>query len=393
MWVVALLLTLTFTSCHHNDPDEFSHSLLIYMAADNNLSSNAQDNIDELLANSEIPSNQALLLFVDRLNVGANLIRVQTVNGVLQCDTLKNYGTIDSALPTVLGEVIFDAREACPANTYGLILWSHGTGWLPKGAYGETGGDLNLDSYESDYLPGFRYNIYNPKYPTVKTFGVDGPSQIEIDKLAQVLELTPHEYICFDACLMGNIETCYALRKTCSYIVSSAAEVISKGFPYNQLTSVMFPYTGGSNLTALCDAFYNRFNELSGFNRTATISLVKTDALEDVCQAFKTLVANGLAPSMVDRNLVQIYDRLSSPVFFDFDHLAWTIGSTADYDNFTKKLSQAVIYKKATQTLFMDIKLDHFSGLAAYLPNTNLPMTQAGFVISQWNKAIDWVSK
>lgn len=370
-WGVVLLIMCALTACHHTDPDSYTHQLLVYMAADNNLSGNAQDNVKELLEYAQVPSNQALLVYMDRLNAGASLVRLQTVNGSLLCDTLQRYGIHNSASTAVLSQVISDARAACPAETYGLILWSHGTGWLPKGVYGESEPGIELDS-----------------------FGADGTSQIEVDELAAALEQTPHEYICFDACLMANIETYYALRHTCNYLVGSAAEVISLGFPYNQLTSTLLPYKGKSSLEALCQAFFNRFDVLNGFNRSATISLVQTDKLDAVCEAFKMVTVNGLAPAAIDPTLVQKYDRLGSPVFFDFDHLAWTVGmGGADYENFTKALSSAVIYKKATPTLFVDIPLTHFSGLAAYLPNPKLPKTQAGYLVSQWNKAVGWLSE
>ena len=118
--------------------DGYVHNLLIYMAADNSLSDLALENMNEIIAHADVPEDHALLVFIDRRNTGAFLIRPRKVNSQVILDTIQRYGTVNSGEVSMLTSVIATARQECPAQSYGLILWSHGTGWLPKGLYGES---------------------------------------------------------------------------------------------------------------------------------------------------------------------------------------------------------------------------------------------------------------
>jgi hypothetical protein len=390
--LLSLLLTgLLLTACDkwHLPCGKYEHNLLIYMAADNSLSDLARGNMTEIIAGSSVPRDHALLVFIDRKDQGAFLIRPLTRDNNLFLDTLFSYGVVNSANPDLLKQVIGQARDECPARSYGLILWSHGTGWLPKGLYGET------PQYTIQRLTSpsaFLYDIYDPAYPRTKTYAQDGNSEMEIPSLAAALEDYHHDYICFDACLMADIQTYYQMRDACDYIMGSPAEIIDTGFPYDKLSFVMFPYKGLSNLTALCDAYYEKYNAKTGYNRSGTISLVKTEHIAELALSFKNLIADGgINPAEVDRSELQTYDRLSEHVFWDIDQMAERIGNSVRYGEFKTALSKVVIYKKATEK-FITIPIDHFSGLAAYLPTTALPRTQSAFRLTSWNQYIEWLA-
>jgi hypothetical protein len=390
--LLSLLLTgLLLAACDncHLPCGKYEHNLLIYMAADNSLSDLARGNMAEIISGSSIPGDHALLVFIDRKDQGAFLIRPETRNNSMFLDTLFSYGVVNSAQADLLKQVIGQARDECPAQSYGLILWSHGTGWLPKGLYGE------IPQYGVQRLAAaspFLYDIHDPAYPRTKTFAQDGNSEMEIPSLAAALEDYHHDYICFDACLMADIQTYYQIRDVCDYIMGSPAEIIDTGFPYDKLSSVMFPYKGLSNLTALCDAYYDKYNAKTGYNRSGTISLVKTEYIAELSLSFKDLIADGgTDPSEIDRSGLQTYDRLSEHVFWDIEQMAELIGTSVRYDEFKTALSKTVIYKKATET-FITIPIEHFSGLAAYLPTTALPRTQSAYSLTSWNQYIGWLS-
>ncbi len=374
-------------------PDEYVHNLLIYMAADNSLSDLALENMNEIITHADIPENHALLVFIDRRNTGAFLIRPRNVNSKVILDTIGRYGTVNSGEVSMLTSVIAEARLECPARSYGLILWSHGTGWLPKGLYGESATPaIALQSISP--APAFRYNIHDSAYPGVKTFSQDGESQMEIADLANALKTYHHDYICFDACLMADVQTYYELKEVCDYFVGSPAEIIDTGFPYDKLLSVMMPYKGRENLVALCDAYFNKYNAMTGYNKSATISLVSTQFLSPLAVAFGELVANtSVDPETIDRESLQTYDRLSEHVFFDIERIARELGDDTRYNAFCEALDNAVVYKKSTE-YFITIPINHFSGLAAYLPTERLPRIQTGFRNTSWNRIIGgWVSE
>ena len=368
---------------------KYEHNILIYMAADNSLSDLARSNMTEIITGSSIPRDHALLVFIDRKEQGAFLIRPGTRDNNHFLDTLYSYGVVNSANPDLLKQVIGQARDECPAKSYGLILWSHGTGWLPKGLYGET---AQYGVQRLTTASPFLYDIYDPVYPRTKTFAQDGNFEMEIASLATALKDYHHDYICFDACLMADIQTYYEMRNTCDYIMGSPAEIIDTGFPYDKLSSVMFPYRGLSNLTALCDAYYDKYNALTGYNRSGTISLVKTEYIAELALSFKNLITDGgKDPAEIDRSQLQTYDRLSEHVFWDIDQMAERTGNSIRYGEFKTALNKTVIYKKATEK-FITIPIDHFSGLAAYLPTTALPRTQLAYRLTSWNQYIGWLA-
>ena len=86
------------------------------------------------------------------------LLRIKEENGVVKKIHLKDYEKQNSADPDVMRSVIGEVVSQYPADSYGLVLWSHGTAWLP-----------------SDYQN------------KLKAFGQDGNNWMEIDDLAKGL--------------------------------------------------------------------------------------------------------------------------------------------------------------------------------------------------------------
>ena len=79
------------------------------------------------------------------------------------------------------------------AESYGLIYWSHGEGWIPTP------------------LPSTRW-IGNDK--------TGGGHYMNIEDLKLVLQNAPHfDFIMFDACFMQSVEVAYELRDCCDYYI------------------------------------------------------------------------------------------------------------------------------------------------------------------------------
>ena len=169
-----------------------------------------------------------------------------------------------------------------------------------------------------------------------------------------------------------------------------STEIIGTSFPYDKLT-ISLPMWG-KQPDALCNAYYNKYNEQTGYYRSATIS-GKTNRIQEVALAFKNLINNSPTdPLTVDRTGLQTYDRLTEHVFWDMDRVAALLGSAEDYADFSTALKRAVVYKKATDN-FITIPIEYFSGLAAYLPVTTLPRTQEAFEATAWNKYLGWMPR
>ena len=133
MFFVGLLFmtaVLLMASCITNEKvdDKKNRTVLVFIGADNNLSNIANSNIYSM--NSCISSgmdNSNLLVFVDRKDVPPALLHIHD----FKIDTVARYPEKDSSDPMVLREVIDYVTENWEAESFGLVMWSHGTGWLP----------------------------------------------------------------------------------------------------------------------------------------------------------------------------------------------------------------------------------------------------------------------
>jgi len=134
-----LMVLVSLVSCREDDPtpptpDKASRTVLVYMAANNNLGSNRFDAMD--LAEMKTAAEKGhigagrLLIYHAPYNKGPVMLEM-TKDGL---DTLKTY---DSSKMSVeagrMAEVFADVQNFAPAVDYGLILWSHGTGWIHDG--------------------------------------------------------------------------------------------------------------------------------------------------------------------------------------------------------------------------------------------------------------------
>ena len=155
---IFLLYAAYFLSCSSSEIEQglAKRTVLFYMAADNNLNMQAHRDIEQMLA-VEIPNEYNLLVYIDTPNNNPSLLKIKKG----EIDTVNRYDTQNSASKQVLESVINEAFSLFPAESYGLILWSHGTGWLPEGVY--------------DYI----------KETNVRSFGKDKNKEMEITDLAE----------------------------------------------------------------------------------------------------------------------------------------------------------------------------------------------------------------
>lgn len=383
--MVALLLFSAVSCCDKPEPDtQIQLSVLIYIAADNSLGKYRDDyaNIEQL-KQGFLPSNGNIVVYHDAYDAPPRLFRlVKGSDGAVDEELIEQYPEENSADPQVLTRSLILLRDRFPANDYGLILWSHGTGWLPKGEYSKYYNAVN------NYPSSGMVPLMASDQPRVKSFGEDGNDVMEIEALAASI---PYRlsFVIFDACLMGGIEVAYAMRHTADYIVASPTEIITDGFPYHHIMQPLFEQT--PNLKAVCNAFYNYYNDKSGSWKSATIALYHTEGLTSLAATVRSIfdahreTLNAFVPH---RDLIQCYDRLSPGIFFDLAHFISIIATPAEYSAFESELSKTVIHKRATP-MFLTIPIDpdRYSGVAAYIPNGLLTTRQA-FRETEWNRAV-----
>ena len=336
-------------------------TLLVYMAADNNLTYQASRNINLMRSSMGTDLEFAnLLVYVDRQGLKPALLHIHDY----RIDTIRVYDELNSADPTVLKEVIDDVVNNWKAESYGLLLWSHGMSWIPEPQMHAVAGNQGWTSMRDG--------------PRTKTFATenlpnDAYTCMELDELADAIPDGVFDFIAFDACYMGSVEVAYALRNKAQYIVSSSCEIIDEGFPYETVTRDFI----NGNLLKMCSEFYSAYNRKGGWYQTASISLVNTYGLDSLARCFKKIVATHKAEiPTLDVSDIQRFDRFKKHVMFDLEDFVDKLGTNRDdLMEFRLQLEKCIPYKNCTPYIcsrYEDdpdgIKMVSFCGLSVFIP-------------------------
>ena len=125
-----IILCLGFTSCSENETPEprTTRTILVYMMANNSLNSFASKNIESMIegATSKNLNGGNLIVYYAPAGSPPELLRIKEENGVVKKIHLKDYEKQNSADPDVMRSVISEVVSQYPADSYGLVLWSHG---------------------------------------------------------------------------------------------------------------------------------------------------------------------------------------------------------------------------------------------------------------------------
>ena len=383
-------------SCEKGESNGMSvgRTVLIYMAADNNLSSYARQNIEDM-KRGDVPayfatgSGDVLLVYADIKGETPRLIRLSKDRfGDVNEEILMEYEDQNSCSDSVMREVLSYAAGLFPSSENGLVLWSHGTGWLPEGYYS------NPTGMSPDGVLSAASHIYDPYAAYVKSFGADGGAEMDIRDLADALPVH-YSFILMDACLMGGVEVAYELKDRCDYFLSSAAEVLASGFPYDKVVGELFK--GKRGLENVCRLYYENYQE-----QGATVSMVDARKLDQLAEACLDIFLSGGRDAVraLDVDSVQGYFRLNRHWFYDLDDFIFRIslptqGSGDEggrYEVFRRTLDEAVVCKWYTEEFVLggisQFSINKFSGLSTYIPNPENPILDEYYRTLAWNKAV-----
>ena len=190
-----------------------TRTLIVYMIADNDLEYFAWSDINEMerglarMADGSADSmvSGSVVVYIDGGHFSSPshpiLLKVQADESAdIASPIVRIWPEHNSADPAVMRSVLTEITTAFPAQEYGLILWSHGSAWLPASYDGLSDKhDLTGDTTET-------VATIVPHYlPATKSFGVDVAAEVEITMLDSALPRS-FAFIAFDACYMGAVE-------------------------------------------------------------------------------------------------------------------------------------------------------------------------------------------
>lgn len=287
-------------------------------------------------------------------------------------DTLLRWKPEDQACdPAVMREVMEYAHDKFPAKGYGLVISSHGAGWLPQKVETRAG---------------------------VKSIGQDADTDrvLELD-IPDFVSALPYklDYILMDACFMACVEVAWALKDKANVIGFSPTEIMSDGFNYLTLTQRLL--ASEPDALGVCQDYFAQYTSPTQSSPYATITLVDTRALQPLADVCKSLFEkyrepmSALSTSQVQRYYRQGVNRRHEHLF-DLRHMVQQAGASAsELSQMDAALDACILYEAHTDR-FMSLELKHVCGLSVYLPSSGDEALSAYYKnYVEWNNATQLV--
>ena len=357
--------SLMLMSCHHDEPVEprvryNRHTILLYIAAENTLGSFFRsDSVEIAEGLKQLPDTVQVALFFD--NTQSSKLYYGSSKHELKA--IKTYDhNVCSTDSADMEMVLDDVFRFFPAEHYGIIFWSHASGWAPS----------------------------NYKKVRRRTFGIDngqrtsrtdeGP-QMEITTLARILSHHPHtDYLFFDACFMQCIEVAYQLRHVTDLIIGSPAEQPAEGAPYDQ----MLPLLAAGEIDGALRVYYDYY--VNGAGRRdyggVIVSAIRTSRLEALANATRPLVQQLFADHSVPTTAtVQRYYPVDHSEafteYFDIVNLMYNHIDAGTFDAWRTIFDATVPYQyisrrwaSASKSWLQEVRdPEHCGGVSIFVPS------------------------
>lgn len=370
---ILFVFLLLATSCSREMeimPPAARRTLLVYLGGDNNLSGEVRQKIDSLTAGWHNTEDN-LLIYEDTQGERGTPSLLRVVGDVVHpyTEVVREYPESNSASGEVFETIVQDAITLYPSDSYGLLFFSHGTGWLPEGSYVQP---RSMD-------------------PSLRSIANDNGREMELADFAAALPDHQFDFIVFEACLMSGVEVAYELRNKADYLVASSAEILSPGFTsiYPALINDLFRQPE-ADLTGFAQHYYSHCNTLEGAYRSATISVIRLDKIDALANAMRSLYT--VQPDVQDISDLQCFDRSEKKLFFDladFVRQAASINPSTDASinaSIPPLLREALVYKASTSH-FVNLPIQSHSGLTVYIEQAEYPLLNASWRKTAWYKA------
>lgn len=377
--LIGFVATCLFSACSSDDDTDNNdkpeppeqpntaaeRTVIVYMVAENTLSSVAQNDITEMVKGynaGNYGKKNRMVIYVDDLEKPRVYVLDKKNEATSYSDLIPvmTYDSdVNSASAEELGSFIEYVQANYPSSSYGLVLWSHGTGWIPSFFSGDQ--KIARRAFGIDN-GGNRYS--------------DNGNQMEIADLARVLEEKGGvDYVLFDACFMQSIEIAVEMANATKSIIASPAEIPSPGANYTTLVDALF--ATGECADSICQKYYQEYSKpYSDYG--IVISRVNTSALPVFVDYMRTVLYDKQEVlSTMDISGLLNYFRFDSrylyPDICDMQGVMKSLLSDEEYALWLEEVAKVVLCY-STDTWYSMNGGDRFviknqcSGLSMFLP-------------------------
>lgn len=384
----ALLLLPFLTGCSDNKPappDEqpAPRTVLVYMIANNNLGYPyewAQYDLKDIAemeqsARSGAFGKSRLIVFRHAyVSPGKSEMKLLEVTreGTRELKTYTDMAS--SASEETMNRVIADAKALAPANRYGIVLWSHASGWINTG-------------------------IDTPK-ATPRSYGYDGTADkaMSVTSLANVLNGKGFDFIYFDCCFMAGVEVAYELRDASTWMVASAAELPVNGTPYHLALPYLMPADADpvAAAKATFSHYSDRYDPSAAFDEDpdafgCTFSAIYLPKMENLAKCVKEIYDEDLTRTSIG-NIQQFAPQTDLWYYCDLDGVISSFEglNASSYNLFTNTLHETVQASGATPGLFLQnsFTINSHCGLTTYLPRNEADIDRDNYRKLAWYRDV-----
>ncbi|MCD7937515.1 MAG: clostripain-related cysteine peptidase [Tannerellaceae bacterium] len=359
-----------FFSCEKNNepsPAGSQRTLLVYLARDTKdlLSELTEEKIDAIVQGWDGKGGH-ILVYEDKLTASPALYRIVRSGDTNTIEIIETYPEENSASKEVLSRVIQKTVSLCPADSYGMIFFSHGSGWLPEHYFGK--GTL----------------------PDSRSIGTDGDTELEITDLAAAIPDGLFDFIIFEACFSAGIELVYELKNKTNYIVGSSAEIVSPGFREIYKKYINYLFYPEADLQAFTEKAFEHVNSQSGAYQSGTLSLIRTAGIDPLAGWLKNNITQEFSGSY---NQLQHFDRKTEHLFYDFEDYFSHLVNENQRATLSGLISDCIVYKASTPGFFEGYDRNSFvisshSGLTTYILKDDLADLNEYYKRLGWYQAI-----
>ena len=379
------------SACHDKlvipeDPEpqpraEAERTVIVYMAADNSLSSAVRGDTAEMVWGKKlIPEDVNYIIYLDDKTHKPAIYELSAKSGI---QLWKRYEEETCATDSfVMLDVLRQIEHYFPARHYGITFWSHASGWVPEQI------STRRNTFGKDEDRGS---------------STSGKIEMEIPLLRNVLaQLPKFDYIFFDACFMQCIEVAYELRDVTDYMVGSPAEIPGPGAPYEKIIEALCKGDVKGIVEGYASGYPDTYSNF--YYSGVLLSCIDCAHLEELAQATgQFLIPLYMGQKEHNRTDFQYYcsNLANYTYFFDMRTTMCRLLSEEDYAAWMELFDQAVPLYTLSSTLswyanhcdYPRVKDPNcYSGVSMFIPLNKYESYgwNEAFRKTAWYKATGW---
>jgi hypothetical protein len=370
-----------------DNPVKAKWTILVHLAADNNLYSAGLDDINEMEATLSSPLVNVIVLFdgakkgdsaVYRINQDKNGYDDKIISGKVANPIVPASNEIDSGDPKVFAKFMDWGTKTYPAEHTAVIIWNHGSG-------------IFKSRNSSQVLKPIKANPGTPGSITTNGFAWDdNGGNMNLKDLKPAFDAAmantgkPLDILDFDACLMAHVEAAYQIHGQVDYLVASEKTEPGDGNDYEAMLKALSAndnMTGAEFATAMVDT-YGKSYGTGGSQGNDEVTLSATDVnamvtgLVPAINTLATSLTSNASSAKTARTNTETYENSDSG---DLGHFVSLLAKDAKVSTAVKTAASKVreelgksVIKEVHVSTRIPKGVDNATGLVIYFPTSSI---------------------